>query len=143
MLLYLLNRNLSDRETLKHLADYISFEEIICWNFLNWNDIFVYGTVTLVLCLDYFNFIFLQSLCLLPNCLTLWPCVECHKFIYFLFITYVELSHSHCATVTEGLCNVFTSFWNVHSTLLFPFEYMLINSRNFAVRTPAHFSLTF
>ena len=68
------------------------------------------------------------TLCVLPH----------FSLLLFYLVSFychlVELSHSSCLTVTQGSCNVSSSFWIRHSTLLFPFELLKTYSRYYVVR---------
>lgn len=45
---------------------------------------------------------------------------------FFLFILLIELSHFSCVAVTQGSCNVSSTFWIEHSTLFLFSHYQSI-----------------
>ena len=54
--------------------------------------------------------------------------------MHLSLITSVELSHSSCMTVTQGLCNVFPLFGSEDFIFLFSFELITTHSRYNVVR---------
>lgn len=107
----------SDRETLEFSAVSVKFEEMLCKSFLK---------------LQHASFLIFHGFYIVPNPFyftKLSHSFTTHFFLHLSFITSVELSHSSCMTVIQGLCNVFPLFGSEHSIFLFSFESITSHSR--------------